>query len=201
MPVPVDPYTFADGPGNTASGVQVNQRFAPLYNTLNPASVGIDYQNVQTGGIRETNMATGVNGLAKGCFSAYRNAALSLTSGSQVTFDAEEFDPSNWFAAGQFNPQVPGFYRLSWSVSPLNVLAADQYWYSMLRKNVVGVAAGMIGFQRATIPVMSAGSRDVQANGTTDTFDVTINHNAGAAVALQTGPVWTYFSGELIGRS
>lgn len=31
MPAPTDPYTFADGAGNTASGVQVNARFAPLY--------------------------------------------------------------------------------------------------------------------------------------------------------------------------
>lgn len=34
MPAPTDPYTFADGPGNTASGVQVNARFNALYGAM-----------------------------------------------------------------------------------------------------------------------------------------------------------------------
>lgn len=202
MPVPVDPYTFADGPGNTASGVQVNQRFAPLYQALNPASVGIDYQNIQTGGVRETNMATGVNGLAKWCFSAYRAAAVSLTSGAQVPFDTEEFDPSNAFAASQFNPQTPGFYRVSWMVYASVVPAADTFWYSMLRKNGANHKVAPPSWQRGAATNMASGmSHVVQANGTTDTFDVTINHNVGAAAAIQTGSAFTYFGGELIGRS
>jgi len=66
--------------------------------------------------ISETKLATGSSGLAKGAFSAYRNAALSRTTGQVITFDTEEYDLSSWLDIttnpGRYTPQVPGYYDL-----------------------------------------------------------------------------------------
>jgi hypothetical protein len=44
MPVPVDPGAYSTG--QTATASIFNNRFAPLYNALNPASVGLDELNL-----------------------------------------------------------------------------------------------------------------------------------------------------------
>jgi hypothetical protein len=202
VPVPTDPYTFADGPGNTASGVQVNARFSPLYNALNPAVVGLDHQNVQANGLRESNLATGINGLARGSFSAYRNAALNAATGGTLVFDTEEWDISSWYAvgSGQFNPQAAGYYRLSWNVGSGGGLAAGQWWRATLYKNAAAIKRGMPSWQGAGVGASSPGDAIVQANGSSDFFYVVIDHNVGAATAVTVGQAETYFQGELIGR-
>lgn len=202
MPVPSDPHTFADGAGNVASGVQVNQRFTPLYNALNPAVVGLDYQNVQNNGLRETNMATGANGLAKGAFSVYRAAALSVTSLAVIVFDTEIFDVSGWHdvTTGRYTPQIAGYYRLSWSVEG-TVIAADSFWQAILYKNGTIHKGGSRDFQRGSAAgPQSVGSSLVVANGSTDFFDVRAFFPGGTiplTVALES----TYFNGEMVGRS
>jgi hypothetical protein len=55
MPVPTDPGDFAAHAPITASGQ--NNRFHPLYNTLNPASVGIDDSNVKANGLTAASLA------------------------------------------------------------------------------------------------------------------------------------------------
>lgn len=54
-PVPSDPHVFADGPGNTASGVEVNERFDPLYAALDGA---LDASNIAPGGVEKANLAS-----------------------------------------------------------------------------------------------------------------------------------------------
>lgn len=203
MPVPTDPYTFSDAPGNTASGVQVNQRFNALYAALNPAVTGLDYQNVQANGLRETNMATAGNGLAKGAFSAYRAAAVSLASLAVVVMDTEEFDVSGWHdtATGRFTPQVAGYYRFAWGVETAGALAADTHFQANLRKNGTIVKGGTRCFQRGAVGVVSTGATEaILANGSTDFFEVAVFHNGGTP-AVQTGVASTFFTGGLVGRS
>lgn len=206
MPVPVDPYTFVDGPGNTASGVQVNQRFNALYGALNPAVTGLDYQNVQNNGLREINMATGANGLAKGAFSAYRAGTQSIATGAGtvIVFDTEEFDVSGWFdtATGRYTPQVPGYYRLSANVASSAVQAVDVAWAPVLRKNGSSYKNLPNNAQRnGATPISAGGSVIAVANGTTDYFEVLHTHTAASATLIAGGAALTYFQGELIGRS
>lgn len=153
--------------------------------------------------IAETKLANGSAGLAKGSFSAYRNAALSLATGAAVVFDTEEFDTSGWFDTtnGRFTPQVAGFYRLSWSLRAGTALTADVFWGSALRKNSTDLKLGSSAFQRGASLVISQGSHVVQANGSTDFFDVRTDHTVGGATSLQNVAVGTFFGGELVGRS
>lgn len=56
MAIPSDPYTFTDGPGNTASGEQVNERFDPLYAALNG---GLEGDNFSTALAEQLGVSSG----------------------------------------------------------------------------------------------------------------------------------------------
>lgn len=187
--------------GANASMADIQGPFVDLRDFLNNG--GLDTSNLATSaGIKETQLASAANGLAKGAFSAYRNAALSLTTGLTVTFDTEEFDVSGWYdtSNGRFTPQVPGYYRFSWSVTSNASITADQFWQANLHKNGTLHKDGGICFQRGTVAVASVGTHLAVANGSTDFFTVVITHNTGAGVANSPGVAGTYFGGELIGR-
>jgi len=156
--------------------------------------------------VTETMMATAGTGLAKGAFSAYRSAAITLTTGSVVPFDAEEFDVSNWFDVttniGRYTPQIAGYYRLNWTVAAFGALATDVSWQASLRKNAAITKGGQQVSQRPNgVGVNSGGTAIVQANGTTDFVDVMLSQSAGAAAGIGQGPTLTYFQGHLIGRA
>jgi hypothetical protein len=172
-----------------------------VVNSLDDANISA------TAGIQASKLATGSTGLARGAFSAYRAAAVSLATGAVVVFDtdgtAPGFDVSSWYdaATGLYTPQVAGEYRLSCGVGAAGALTADVFWQVTLRKNAAELHRGQIIYQRGTQPVLATGSWDVQANGTTDNFAIGILHGVGAAQALGTGALLTYFHGELIGPS
>jgi hypothetical protein len=154
--------------------------------------------------VREAMMATGAPGMAKGAFSAYRNAALSLATGAAVTFDAEEYDVSNWFVGTSFTPQVAGYYLLTWHLEITTVLTTAQWARGNVTKNNVLHKRGSVAVapSATTTPVTTEGAALVQANGSTDFFAVVLNHNTGGSVALGVGAVdSTYFQAHLVGRS
>jgi hypothetical protein len=56
MPVPSDPYDFVEGTDAVAD--QVDERFKRIYDTLNPAAIGIDDDNIAVGaGIAGSKLA------------------------------------------------------------------------------------------------------------------------------------------------
>ena len=143
--------------------------------------------------------------MSSGSFSAYSNAALSLSNGGVVAFDTEEWDISGWFDVttnvGRFTPQVAGIYRLSTHVSTNVALTSSQYLQVILRKN--GSNHRELDFENGggSNSERNGGSTLVQANGSTDYFDVTICHNTGGTVALLTGYFQTIFQGELVAKT
>lgn len=153
--------------------------------------------------IPEAQLMSGPFGLAKGSFSAYRAGASTLTTGSVVPFDTEEWDVSNWFDAvttARYTPQLAGYYRFNWAVR-MGALAADQWCQASLAKNGTKLKEGQVLWQRAAVNANTTGAGIVIANGTTDFFTVIIEHNVGATTALTVGQTATYLQGELIGRS
>jgi hypothetical protein len=71
-----------------------------------------------------------------------------------------------------------------------------------LRKNGTRHKQGQPIYQRGTtVAAASTGSAVVQANGTTDFFDVLLEHGVGAGAAISTGVAFTFFQGLFIGRS
>lgn len=172
---------------------------------------GLDDANISaTAAIQESKLATGVNGMARGAFYAFRNAVQSIPTGlvtpTVVNFNAELFDVSGWHDTvtniGRYTPQVPGYYRFSWNVKASGAPAAATAWKTVLRKNAADYADGVVGYQTgAAEAVSSGGSASAQANGTTDFFEVAILHNEGVARNIAAQANWVYFTGELIGRS
>lgn len=153
--------------------------------------------------VREAMMAVGALGLAKGAFSAYRNAAATLpTTLSDLVFDTEEFDVSNWYdpATGVYTPQVAGVYRFSWSVWTNATGTADSQLVAHLYKNGTRIKAGLDGVQRGTNQIASGHSVLAKANGTTDAFKVQAAITV-TSVAMRTGLDFTYFQAEFVGRT
>jgi len=186
MPVPSDPYTFADGPGNTASGLQVNERFDQLYEALD-------------GALDETNLA-----VPKGIVAAHRSTDMVRVNGEQIVFNAETFDVSGWYdtTTGLYTPLVAGYYRISWNVRSRDLPASDAiFWESQLAKNGAAVARGSSAVGNGFATLSSPGSALVVANGTTDYFSVAIFHNDGGGMNIATGAHLTYFHAELVGRA
>jgi hypothetical protein len=159
--------------------------------------------------VREAMMATGALGPAKGSFSAYRNAALSLTTGSTVIFDTDSgtdgWDLSNWYdtTTGRFTPQVAGYYRFSWMVASGNVLTVGNYWRADLYKNGAIHKTAMPCWQvNGNLAAVWSGASDLAvANGTTDFFTIVLTHNQGVASSVGNTVYNTFFQGHLIGRS
>jgi hypothetical protein len=161
-----------------------------------------------TAGIQESKLAVGVDGLAKGVFHAYRNAAQAIPVGTGVVtvvaFNAEVFDVSGWHdtATGRYTPQVAGWYRLSWLVTASGAITTDAQWQAILRRNGTAQVNAEPSTQRgATFPVASGGTGVVQANGTTDFFEVGVWHTLAAAQNTSATFQSTFFMGEFIGRS
>lgn len=153
--------------------------------------------------VREAMMATGALGMAKGSFSAYRSAALSVTSSQVVVFDSEDFDISSWhdITTGRFTPQLAGIYSFSWAVASATAMTADSYLLASLRRNgAVYKRGSAMNYRAAASGTKSVGTALGQANGTTDYFDILVENNFGT-IALTVGGAITYFQGELVGRT
>jgi len=168
-----------------------------------------DINLTSSAAINENKLAVGSSGLAKGAFRAYRNAAYSVVTNTNLVFDTDSgvgFDVSGWFdtTTGRYTPQVAGYYQLSWAVGTPAGTGTDLTLITTLRKSGTPEVVGGTAVQRsASAPTVSSGSTVVIANGTTDYFEVNLQHTLGASATLQVGttPQYTYFCGQLIGRS
>jgi hypothetical protein len=154
--------------------------------------------------VREAMMDVGAAGLAKGAFSAYRNGVQTINTGDRISFNAELFDVSSWYDATtnfRYTPQVAGVYLLTAMVRANSALTADTFMETTLRKNGADFHVFQPSSQRATAQISSGGTAIVQANGTTDYFDVIVRQNNGAGTGIAGIAPHTYFMGHLVGRS
>lgn len=171
------------------------------------ATVPVSDRMVAANTLTEAKLANGATGLAKGSFSGYTTAGSVAATPAKVLFDAEEWDPSGWFSIaagatqGRFTPQTAGLYRLSWLVTAGGILVADAYLKATVFKNGALYRGGPTVYQRgASLPAAAGGSAIVQANGTTDYFEVFVYQGSGGAIAFTGGAANTFFQGELVGR-
>lgn len=166
----------------------------------------IQTADIDTAQVTEAKVSAGSTGLAKGSFSSYRNAALSLATGAVVTFDAEEWDVSGWHDIttnkGRFTPLVAGYYRLSAGVRAGAALTTTaKFWAASIYKNGASAKLGDIATGSTGTAPQGIVDGIVKANGTTDYFEIVLAHNEVGSIALTVGADQTYFQGELIGRS
>jgi hypothetical protein len=140
------------------------------------------------------------SGLLEGCFSVYRNAALSVGTNSGISFDAEHFDYSGWYDTGtfRFTPQLAGMYHLTCRVQmggTATACAAFIFHGASIYK--IGSYAAKTDFSNPASIVSAL----VLANGTTDYFQGGVNHNGVGSCALSTGLDNCFFMGHLVGRT
>jgi hypothetical protein len=137
-------------------------------------------------------------------FSAYANATLqTITSGSQqkVLFQTEEFDTNSNFANSRFTPTVAGYYQLNAEVR-LDGASGTGEMMIVLYKNGAEYKRGtnQQGVQiAANFWAMTVNSL-VQANGSTDYFEIYVQQGSGGnlTVTAVNNPAITWFNGCMV---
>lgn len=209
MPTITDPYTFANGIGQTASGTQVNERFNPIYNLVNGlldaanlADNAVGTSEIAASAVTSAKMATNsVLAAAIGTLpraKVKRAAAQSISNGTETVFafDTEEFDTDNMHDNTTNNNRITivtaGLYQAGLLVNW--VAATGVQRQIALRKNGVSqvfdiepVVSGSVGvYTRVQSPFeMAVG----------DYFDATGVQDSGGS--LNANPImWALFVGK-----
>lgn len=196
MPVPSDPYNFANG--QVADAEQVDARFAALYNTLNPAAVGIDDTNIKAGFIRQTQLAVAPQAYA------YRTAVFGIANAAfaVVQLDLELYDTDAIHDLAVNNS------RLTCKTSGAYELCGGVEWAS----NATGYR--MVGFAVNGInpPLLGADSRMAVSGNTTcqsvahqlrlgvnDYVELVVFQTSGVSLNLVTSNARNFLSMRLVG--
>ena len=148
-----------------------------------------------TGNITQTQIATGVAGTGP-AFSAYANAATSLTNGAftKISFQVEDYDTNNNFASSRFTPTVAGYYQIS---AASNVSGGTTAELSIaVYKNGAGHRQGS-DFITAGSQYAQSISTLVYCNGSTDFIEIYL-YIATAGKLTGTGDNSVWFNGAMI---
>lgn len=130
-------------------------------------------------------------------FSAYGSTpqAISNATFTKITFDVEEFDTNSNFAASRFTPTVGGYYSLCGSVS-INGTTNSRV-VSIYKNGVEFKRCVMMGGYSALGSTNYTFSALVQANGTTDYFEVYVYQDSGSSQNTNAGQSNVFFMGSL----
>jgi hypothetical protein len=148
-----------------------------------------------TGNITQAQIATGVAGTGP-AFSAYANAATSLTNGAftKISFQVEDYDTNNNFASSRFTPTVAGYYQIS---AASNVSGGTTAELSIaVYKNGAGHRQGS-DFITAGAQYSQTISTLVYLNGSSDFVEIYVYIDA-AAKSTGTGGNNVWFNGAMI---
>lgn len=202
-------FSYSSGDPNNlvasanASMADIQGPFVDLRSFLNGSISSVNLAS--NAGIQESQLASGSSGMAAGTFSVYRttNVALSAGVGTQVQFNAEDFDVSGWYDSGatfRYTPQIPGYYLFTAMVNLTSVTDSAGCQVALRKNGVQWKVLGQGGVSGLALTPAFGGSARASANGTTDYFDVTVNYT-GAGASIGGGAGATYFQGNLIGRT
>jgi hypothetical protein len=130
-------------------------------------------------------------------FSAYKSAnqTISQNTWTKVTFNAEEFDTSNYFDTtnSKFLPTTAGYYQIN---VVCYVLGSASDMYAQLYKNGSGMSPEVyVNFSSSTNGTHLAFSNLMYFNGSTDYIELYAYSN-GASPSINKGG--THFQGFLV---
>jgi len=148
-----------------------------------------------TGNITQAQIATGVAGTGP-AFSAYANAATSLTNGAftKISFQVEDYDTNNNFASSRFTPTVAGYYQISAGSTVSGGTTAELT--IAVYKNGAGHRQGS-DFITAGSQYAQSISTLVYCNGSTDFIEIYL-YIATAGKSTGTGENNVWFNGAMI---
>lgn len=150
---------------------------------------------VQGGSTKKTLASSLQSGPA---FSVYGSATQALANAAftKITFDVEEFDTNGNFASSRFTPTVAGYYQLSGSISINGVL--NTRVISIYKNGVEFKRCVMMGGYSAIGSTTYSFSALVQANGSTDYFEVYVYQDSGTTQNTNAGQANVFFMGSLV---
>ncbi len=139
-------------------------------------------------------VATAITGVA---FSAHKNSVnqtIATATWTLVTFGTEEFDVNGNFASNRFTPTVAGKYLLTAALAWLPVTNAYGHFVNIYKN---GVEYKRVAVQSSGVPsAQTAGvSIVVDANGSTDYFEVFAYQATGGNVDIDGASRATFFTG------
>lgn len=145
----------------------------------------------QTGGLT-------LDGTVWPSFSAYKSGTQAITTATdtKVTFDSESFDTNSDFATSRFTPTVAGKYLFTAQIYTSNIAGVYEVniyknGAAEINTEVKGAGAGVA---YTTPPVIAI----LDANGTTDYFEIYVYHSEGADRTILSGSNRTFFHGSRI---
>lgn len=141
-------------------------------------------------------------------FSAHRNGidqtAITASTFVKVQFTTEDFDTNSDFDSTtnyRFTPTVSGKYDLKTAVMLQGLADLAKCAVSIYKNGVEHRRVGDVQQSNSgAASVQVAGSVIVEANGTTDYFEVFVFHNSAGTIDVDGTTAYTYFMGYRIGN-
>ena len=159
--------------------------------------------NVVTGGTIATFPQSTGTVMVSGnmpAFSAYQSTGQSITGNvfTKITIDTKEFDTATCFNTStyRFTPTVAGYYQFNWMI---NMGSYVGRYTSGLYKNGSLIKNGVNGIGNGVNNAGSGGSVIINANGSTDYFEIYIQGNNTSSTTG--GAQDVFFNGSLVRAS
>jgi len=194
------------GFGANDKGIVVNTGTSNNYVIVGNNCIGnttLNFSDAGTGTSKIVkNNLTGVNSDYSPAFNVHKNGTNQTTiadsTWTKVTWSTERFDTAGNFASDKFTPQVPGQYSLSSSVQ---YTAGVDNTALLLGLYQNGSLLGYLALTRAagTGSQGHQGSMVVQANGSTDYFEIYVYQASGGNLDISGAVVSTWFCGSKVG--
>jgi len=125
--------------------------------------------------------------------------AIAASTSTKISFDTKEFDLTNDFDTStyRFTPSIQGYYQFNFSVfmdcaNTQGVFRGELYQNGGLHRR------GLMNADSVAQDTTAIGSILAYANGTTDYFELYMNHTFGTTRNLYNNSTLTYFQAYLV---
>ncbi len=165
-------------------------------NTLNTPTIA-DLTNAQ----HDHEDAAGGGSLAKSSFSVHKDGTgqtINDSTYTKVTWPTEEFDTNNDFASSRYTPSVAGKHLLLATLHYSATLVDQKGFAAIIYKNGVFYKRSLV-ISSGTLGHEVNVSCIVDANGSTDYFEIYAFQDSGSSQSIHGSSGWTYFTGAFVG--
>lgn len=117
---------------------------------------------------------------------ANKNAStqsITTATWTKVTFSTEVYDTNGWFASSTFTPLIPGYYRVTASVTYTDLTAGDLGRIELRKGIIERLYMDMHKAEGGTYDVYQGSAIDY-CNGTTDVLEVHTYHNHSVSATI-----------------